>query len=104
MRALLQKVEVVANDEFTRDYKKTPVIHRARITVVSRNGERLVGESGGDHGDLSDVKSDAQIEQKFRSLTEDTLGAQRVNSILARLWDLETVTDIAEIPPAFVVA
>ena len=101
LRALLQKVEVVANDEFTRDYKKTPVIHRARITVVSRNGERLVGESGGDHGDLSDVKSDAQIEEKFRSLAEDTLGAKRVSALLVRLWNLEDAPDIAGIPTAF---
>ena len=63
--------------------------HRTRVTVVTSSGERLVGETGGDQDDLAAPKSDAQIEEKFRGLTEDVLGAKRVNAILDRLWHLE---------------
>ena len=72
--------------------------------VVTNNGERMVGESGGDQDDLAKPKSDAQIEQKFRGLTEEILGAKRVDAILERLWHLEGLTNVAEIPPAFVLA
>jgi hypothetical protein len=46
--------------------------------------------------------SDAQIVDKFRTLTEDVLGAKRVQAVLDRLWQLENVENVAEIPPAFV--
>ena len=105
LRALIQKIKVVTNDEFTKVYERShvlPVVHLTRVTVVTNSGERLVGESGGDKGDLSENKRDAQIGEKFRGLAEDFLGAKRVNAILDRLWNLEDIKDVAVIPPAFV--
>ena len=52
---------------------------------------------------MSAQEKDAQIEEKFRGLTEDVLGARRVNDILSRLWHLEELDNVAEIPPAFIV-
>lgn len=102
LRSLIQKIEVVANDEFTRAYERLPVVHRTRVTLVTNDGKRLVGESGGDMGDLSEHKSDVQIADKFRNLTQDLLGAKQVNAILDCLWNLEDLPDVAKIPPAFV--
>jgi len=99
LRALMQKIEVTENEEFTRAYERRPVEHRTRITVLTFSGERLVGETGGDEDDFSMPKSDAQIEEKFRGLTEDMLGAKRANTILEKLWHLEDVKDVSEIPP-----
>jgi hypothetical protein len=62
----------------------------------------LGGHSGGDPGDLAAPKSDAQIEHKFREMTETVLPAKQVAAILDRLWHLEELENIAEIPPAFV--
>lgn len=104
LRRLLAKIEVVANDEFTRAYENLPVVHRTRVTVVMADGEKIIGESGGDKGDLSNPKSDAEIEEKFRSMTEDHIGGKRVRVLLDRLWNLEQLQDVAEIPPAFVLA
>ena len=98
----MKKIEVVENAEFTKAYERLPMEQRVRITVENLNGERLVGETGGDKDDLSAPKSDAQIEEKFRGLTEDMLGAKRVNVILDRLWHLEDLKDVAVIPAAFV--
>ena len=102
LRALLPKIEVVANAEFSAAYERWPVVHRTRITAMTRDGKQVVGESGGDKGDLSEHKSDAQITAKFRGLTAEFLGATRVDSILDRLWTLETLPDVTAIPPAFV--
>jgi len=102
LRALLARIEVVANDEFTRAYERHPVEHRTRVHVVTRAGERFVGESGGDLGDLSQPKSDAAIGEKFLGTAEAFLGAARAREALDRLWRLEALDAIAPIPAGFV--
>jgi 2-methylcitrate dehydratase PrpD len=102
LRALLQKIEVVSNPEFTAAYERLPVEHRTRVTAVTQDGKSVQGVAGGDQGDLSEAKSDAQIEAKFCALTESALSAKRVRKILDRLWNLDDTGNIANIPPAFV--
>jgi 2-methylcitrate dehydratase len=104
LRALMHKVEVVENEDFTRAYAREPQEHRTRVTVVMDDGERLVGETGGGEDDVAAQWTDAQISAKFRGLSEEFLGAKQVNSILERLWHLEEMRDVAAIPPAFVLA
>jgi 2-methylcitrate dehydratase len=113
LRELMEKSEVVENEAFTEDfnlrtlradesltrYERLPREHRARITVTTRAGQRLIAESGGDPDDLSVQRDDARIEAKFRSQTEDLLGGRRVNAILDRLWNLESLSDAALIAP-----
>ena len=106
LRALLPKIKVIENKEFTKAYERLPVEFHTRVTVEMLNGERLVGESGIDQNDPSAqtwTNTDEQITQKFRGVTEDTLSAKQVNSILDRLWHLEEMENVAEIPPAFVI-
>jgi 2-methylcitrate dehydratase len=95
LKALVRKVRLVENEAFTRGYAKTPVEHRTRITVEMNDGHKHVAETGADADDLSAVKSDTQIEAKFRSLTEPVLGPGRVSRVLARLWDLEQLDDVS---------
>ena len=71
------------------------------VHVVMRDGERFTGESGGDRGDLSDRKSDAEIAEKFLGLTEEFLGIARAGGILERLWTLEKLDDVAVVPRDF---
>jgi 2-methylcitrate dehydratase len=104
LRALLPKIEVVSNDEFTAAYEQVPVQHCTRVSVTLRGGERLVGEAGGDKGDLSQSKTDAEIEEKFRALTEGVLGAKRVDAVLGALWNLDSADDVSRIPPLLVFA
>jgi 2-methylcitrate dehydratase len=104
LRDLLRKIEVVANDEFTRDYENVPVVHRTRVHVRLRGGQSVSGEAGGDQGDLSAPKSDAQISEKFLGTAQPFLGAPRARVLLDRLWALERIERIAEIPSSFVKA
>jgi 2-methylcitrate dehydratase len=103
LRALLQKVEVVENEDFTKLYQRLPVEHHTRVTVVMNNEERVVGKTGGDKDDMAAHKGDAEIEEKFRSVTEDVFGAKRVNLILDRLWHLDEMDNLTALPPALVV-
>ena len=101
LRALMQKIEVVENAEFTQAFERLPVEHRTRVTVVTHSGEHLAGEAGGDQDDVSAPKSDTQIVEKFSRLIEDVLSAKQMNVIVNRLWQLEELGNLAEIPPAF---
>jgi 2-methylcitrate dehydratase len=102
LRGLLRKIEVVVNDDYTRDYEKVPVVHRSRVNVVLRGGERLSGEAGGDLGDLSQPKSDADMSRKFLGTAEPFLGAGRAKAALELLWKLDTLADVAPIATGFI--
>jgi len=104
LRALTQKVEIVVNDDFTRAYESVPQEHHSRVTVVTNSGERLVAAAGGDADDLSAPRTEKQIEEKFRSLTEDYLGTKQVSRILERLWSLDDIADVGVIAPMFTLA
>ena len=102
LRALMQKVEVVARNDFTLAYGKLPVEHHARVIVYTHDGRQLVGATGGGLNDLAAPRSDDEIEKKFRLLSADFLGARRVDAILQRLWRLDEMDNVAAIPPALV--
>ncbi len=104
LHALMQKIKVVVNDEFTRAYESMPVRHRARVSVTLRNGKRLVGEAAGGKEDLSPDKSDDQIDRKFLSLTEDVFDSGRAKRLLEHLWRLDELDDVATIPGLFIFA
>lgn len=102
VRELMRKIEVVENEDFTKAYEHEPQAHRTRVTVRMSGGQSVVGTSGADEDDLATPKSDAQVAAKFRGLSESALGEARVNAILDRLWHLEDMKNVAEVPPAFV--
>ena len=104
LRGLMHKVEVKVDEAYTHDYEHHPVWHRSRVTVVMKNGERIIGETGADETDLSTPMNREQIERKFRGVTEDCLGKRRVDGIIETLWKLEDVGNVAALPPAFVIA
>ena len=104
LRGLLPKIEVVTNDAYTAAYERAPVRHDTRVTVVLRDGGRCVGEAGGKQGDLSQPKTDAEIEEKFRALTESVLGAKRVDALLDALWSIEQAEDVSRIPPLLAIS
>jgi 2-methylcitrate dehydratase len=104
LRALMQKIEVIENEEFTRAYVRLPVEHHTRVTVALANGEKLVGSAGGARDELSAPKSDREIAEKFRVLCEEPLGVRQCDALLAQLWKLDEMDDVAAIPPAFVIA
>lgn len=104
VRALMKKIEVTENDEFTRASERVPVENCARVIVVTTSGERLVGESSSAKKSKSaHADDDAKIVEKFRGLSEDYLGAKRVNAILECLWKLEDLKDVAVLPASFVI-
>ena len=104
LRALIQKIEVVENADYTAAYARLPVEHRTRVTLTLADGKTLIGEAGGDKHELSAPKSDQEIDDKFRLLCVDALGRSRVDALLEQMWRLDTAEDMAVLPPAFAIA
>ena len=99
LRQLLDVTELKENTSFTHAYEKHPVEYRCRVNVRLKSGEAVVGETGGEHGDLSDAKSDAEISAKFRSFAEVLLGAARTSALLEQLWAMDVMRDVSVVPP-----
>lgn len=100
LRALLGKVDVVVLDEFTRAFDQRPSRQQTRVRIRKRNGSEVIGESGGELGDLNNPRSDQEIEAKFRNLASPVLADGQVRTALDLLWKVDTVSDVAVIARA----
>ena len=67
--------------------------------MLLKNGQRKTGYAGGAAGDLSQPKTDAEIEEKFRALAEGGVGKERIDRALAVLWNLEASLESALAEP-----
>jgi 2-methylcitrate dehydratase len=65
-----------------------------RITVTLKDGRKLTREVEFPRGHAGNPMTDAEVEQKFRSLVEPKYGKSRADEILARCWDLERLTNV----------
>ena len=104
LRALMQKIEVIENEEYTRAYQQVPARQCARVTIMATSGERQTADVSYGKGDQSAHSSLSLVTDKFRALSEDALGAKRVNFILDRLLNLEDMGSMADLPPLFTLA
>jgi 2-methylcitrate dehydratase len=96
--ALMQKIEVRRNEEYTRAF---PESNCCRIEVITRSGERHVREIRYAKGHPKNPMTDQEIEAKFRRLTEPVMKPAQINAILNRLWHLEEVYDLREMLTLF---
>ena len=101
VRALLRKVELSENAQFTDDYEHVPVRYRARVTAFTATGQKLAGETGGEHGDVSDPIGQADLAAKFRLFVAPTLNEAATDALLGDLWSLERSPDVSPLPIRF---
>jgi 2-methylcitrate dehydratase len=99
LRSILAVTTLRENTAFTDAYERNPVEYRCRVTVRLNDGQTVVGETGCEHGDLSDTRSDAKIAAKFLSFANARLGGQQAAALLAKLWAIHTMSDVAVLPP-----
>lgn len=101
LRELLPKVKLAQNAHYTEAYERIPVQYRSRVTVVTADGKTIAGETGGEHGDLSDAMDEAAVSAKFSQLVEPALGKSRAAHALAALRELSQTRDVSVLPPLF---
>ncbi len=100
VRTFAAKVQVHKDDELAKYYEG----HRpARVKARTTSGaefETLIMDA---KGTKALPFTDADVDEKFSSQVADVVGKERCAALLATLHDLESVKDIAELMPKFVV-
>ncbi|MBI2887278.1 MAG: MmgE/PrpD family protein [Chloroflexi bacterium] len=86
LRALMSKLTVVEDPDFTRRY---PAESCTRIEVITTAGRRLLADTNHPKGHYRNPLTDAEVEGKFRELAEGALPSSRCDEALAQIWALD---------------
>lgn len=97
LRALMAKVKVREDKRLSAAY---PEGAPGRVSVRTRSGATHSKEILYPLGHFKNPLSDAQVAAKFHELTAARLPRARRDSVLAMLWALERVTDVADVVDA----
>jgi 2-methylcitrate dehydratase len=91
---LTSRVKVERSEEADR---RVPEAMLCYLDVVTKSGLTYSAEVPFHKGHYMNPMSDAEVEQKFRSLAKDLLTPEQTDALLEKLWHLEAVEDIGEV-------
>jgi 2-methylcitrate dehydratase len=74
-----------------------PETNPCDLEVVLKSGERKTVRVDYHRGHWKNPMTDAEVEEKFRSLARRQLTAARTDDLLGRLWGLERLADAGEL-------
>jgi 2-methylcitrate dehydratase PrpD len=94
VRAMLEKVEIVADPELDQLY---PEKFPSRIEITTNDGRAFRGGMDYAKGSPGNPFTEDEICEKFRSLAAPHMGAERVERIVRTVRNLEDVRDIGEL-------
>lgn len=96
LRALMQKVRVVEQEDFAGWYPKAMP---TRVTVRATSGNEYVKQMDYPLGHPRHPLSDREIEEKFRGLTAGLFTRARTGRIIDMVWRLEELKDVGVLMP-----
>jgi 2-methylcitrate dehydratase PrpD len=91
VRALMKKIEVVADPELSKGY---PVQRAAQIEVETNDGRTLRHFQPTRKGDPEMPLTDEELEDKFLELATPVIGEMRARSLLQELWRIEQLPSL----------
>ena len=92
--ALMKKIIIRENPEYTKAY---PARWPCTITIESNGGARETASVEYFKGHYLNALSDAEVEEKFRTLTAGLLEERQSDAALKTLWNLEKLDDAGKI-------
>src|SRR5439155_12501090 len=96
LRALMQKVRMVEQGEFTDWY---PQAMPTRVSVRTAAGKEYVKQVDFPLGHPRNPMSDREVEEKFRSLAAGTLDRARAGKVIDLVWKLDRLKEIGSLMP-----
>jgi 2-methylcitrate dehydratase PrpD len=90
-RALMEKVSLTVHPDLDRQF---PGQRAAQVTIRLHSGQTLRFLQPTRKGDPDMPLTDADLQSKLEELATATLGAERLQAISSRLWQLETAPDL----------
>jgi len=98
LRPLMNRIRVTESPELTRRFpRELP----SQIDVTTRSGRRYTERAEYPKGHAKNPMTDADVEAKFRDLSEDVLGRARAAGALEALWRLDEVTRMGAVVELF---
>lgn len=94
LRPIMKRITVSENKGFTRRFPKELV---SRIEIRTRDGTRYVEEGCYPKGHDKDPMTEAEVEQKFRSLCRAVIPDAQAQSILDAIWGMASARDVGAI-------
>jgi 2-methylcitrate dehydratase len=91
---LTSKVQVHLDDALSTRYPKGIP---NRITVTLNDGRKMVQEVEFPRGHAGNPMTDQEVEAKFRRAVEPKYGKPRVDAMLARCWDFESLSGVGDL-------
>ena len=91
---LVGKVKVSVSEEANR---RVPEAMLCDLEVVTSTGERYSTQVAYHKGHYRNPLTDAEVEDKFRSLASDHLSPDRVEALLQCLWRIDEAPDLGEL-------
>ena len=91
---LVSKVNVSASEEANR---RAPEAMLCDFELVTRSGQRFSSQVAYHKGHYKNPLTDAEVEDKFRSLAARHLSANRINALLSHLWRIDEAPDLSEL-------
>ena len=92
---LMQKVKVSVSEEANR---RAPEALLSTVEVITSSGERHTSAEFPYHrGHWKNPMTDQEVAEKFRSMATEVLTQEQTDTLLERLWTLESTEDIGEL-------
>jgi len=94
VRALLDKIDLVADPELTAAF---PKMRAARVEVTLADGRTVGAFAPYRRGDPEAPLSDAELNGKFLELASPVIGDAAASALLDRLWQVDGLESVAEL-------
>ena len=91
LRAQMQKVKVVANQEFEKAF---PAKQCTRVTITTTSGKTFTAERDFPKGDPRDPMTEEEIAVKFNALGMDVVGEERCAALRKMIMSLDEHNDV----------
>ena len=91
---LTSKINIQVSEEANR---RAPEAMLCKVEVVTTSGQCYASEVAYHKGHYKNPLSDAELEDKYRSLVSNVLPLRQADALLDRLWHLEEVADMGEV-------
>ena len=94
VHAIAEKVRIVENEEYERQY---PAKSLAKVTLTTRSGARHTKEVDRSARGRYLHPTDKDISDKFKLIAEPILGAATANRIIDQVYDLPNMRDVSQL-------
>jgi 2-methylcitrate dehydratase len=91
---LVSRVKCMPSDEADRRENE---FNLCELEVVLKSGERKTVRVEYHRGHFKNPMTDAEMEEKFRSMAQKHLAADRLDNLSRQLWALESVPEVGEL-------